>query len=350
MERFFLRVMLLASAAFCWSHTTLAQEDFDRLLEAGLEDANTLIEGYVQTAVEGLGTSLSNGWYNTAKAHRPAGFDLTITMNAAFVPDDDLFYNPSLSSTTTLVEPDRAPTLLGPDSDDDTPLYQYSYEEDGVTFSGTFEGPGGLDVNDRFGIQAIPVPMAQLGIGIIKNTDIKIRWTPELDIQNDATFKLIGFGILHDVKQHIPGIKMLPFDLSAFIGFTDISTEVTFDDELVGSEVSTENARAIFDVNTWTFQGLISKQFSALTLYGGLGFNAVSSDLQLEGEYTVSNDGGQSVTYTDPVNLSFSAGGPRLTAGMRLKLAVLTLHADYTLQEYNVLSVGLGFSFREQKN
>ncbi|MCG8385643.1 MAG: hypothetical protein MJA30_08895 [Cytophagales bacterium] len=349
MKNFLCKAIPFAFVSLFCSYAGMAQEDLNQLLEAGLEDANTLVEGYVEPAMTGFGTSLANGWYNTAKAHRPAGFDLTITVNAAYVPDDDLFYTPTLQNTT-LVSGDRAPTIFGSDEDADIPTYQYSYEEDGVTFTGTFDGVGGINVKDAIGIQAVPVPMAQLGVGLIKNTDIKIRWTPEIDIEDDGTFKLIGFGILHDVKQHIPGIKMLPFDLSAFIGFTDISSEVTFEEEGSGSGVSTENGRATFDVNTWTFQGLISKQFSILTLYGGLGFNAVSSDLRLEGDYTVSNDSGESVTYSNPINLSFSSGGPRLTAGARLKLAILTLHADYTLQEFNVLTVGLGFSFREQKN
>ncbi|MEL7003540.1 MAG: DUF6588 family protein, partial [Bacteroidota bacterium] len=59
------------------------------------------------------------------------------------------------------------------------------------------------------------------------------------------------------------------------------------------------------------------------------------------------DDSGESINYSDPVNIEVSAGGPRITAGMRLKLAIFTLHADYTLQEYNTLSVGFGFNFRE---
>jgi hypothetical protein len=35
-----------------------------------------------------------------------------------------------------------------------------------------------------------------------------------------------------------------------------------------------------------------------------------------------------------------------MTAGFRLKLAILTLHTDYTLQKYSCLTVGLGFAVR----
>ncbi len=351
MKRIFLiRVVLVVVTSLLSTQFLSAQDDFDKLLEAGIEDANALIEGYVDPVMTGFGTSLANGWYNTAKAHKTAGFDLTVTINAAYVPDEDLFYVPNLTNTTIVGSPDRAPTLFGPDGEGDIPTYQYSYTDDesGTTFTGTFDGPGGLNVKDEIGIQAVPVPMVQLGVGIIKNTDIKIRWTPELDIGDDGTFKLIGFGVLHDVKQHIPGMKLLPFDLSAFIGYTSISSDVTFTEQGTGSGVRTDNGKATFDVNTWTFQGLISKKFSVLTLYGGLGFNSVNSELKLTGDYTVSDDSDNSIVYSNPVDLSFSSGGPRLTAGMRLKFAIFTLHTDYTIQKYNVLTVGFGFSFREQ--
>ncbi len=184
-------------------------------------------------------------------------------------------------------------------------------------------------------------------IGIIKKTDVKIRWTPTIDVGDNGEFKLIGFGIMHDVKQHIPGIKALPFDLSAFVGFTDMSLEYDLAEETDPSDnVNTDNGRAIFDVNTWSIQGMISKKFSVLTLYGGLGYNIAKAELSMRGDYTVTDDAGNSDVRTDPIVLSSSASGPRLTAGFKLKLAILTLHTDYTLQKYNTLSVGVGFSVR----
>jgi hypothetical protein len=36
----------------------------------------------------------------------------------------------------------------------------------------------------------------------------------------------------------------------------------------------------------------------------------------------------------------------RLNAGMRIKLAVLTIHFDYTKANYSVFTAGLGISFR----
>lgn len=332
------RLLMAFVATFFCFNTTQAQDDFDALMDASLQDANKLIHGYMDPFMKGFGAALGASWYHTAKAHKSAGFDITATVSLAYVPDKDMFYNINSSLQTTQLVEDQAPTVFGPNV---TPNYSYTYEDatTGQTITETFTGPPGIGLKDEFGMNAMPIPMVQLGIGIIKNTDIKIRWTPEIDL-GDGTMKVLGFGVMHDVKQHIPGIKNLPFDLSALVAFTDVTTRVDLDDDFPDID-----NRGEFDINTWTVQGIISKKFSVLTVYGGLGFNRVRSDLKMLGEYEVGS-GTESVTITDPVTLSFKSGGPRLTAGMRLKLAILTLHADYTLQRYKTLTVGVGFSVR----
>jgi len=38
--------------------------------------------------------------------------------------------------------------------------------------------------------------------------------------------------------------------------------------------------------------------------------------------------------------------GLRANIGFRIKMSVITFHADYTRAQYNVLTIGLGISFR----
>ncbi len=328
-----------------------AQEEFTELLEASQRDANSLVNGYINPFLEAFSTGLGSSWMNTAKAHKSAGFDLTVTANAVYIPDDELFYSGTYENLTLMPSAsgsERAPTVFGTNNDSDIPSYNYNYTtEEGQQFEGTFDAPEGINLKDEIGIQAIPVPMAQLGIGIIKKTDIKIRWTPTIDVGDNGEFKLIGFGIMHDIKQHIPKLNNLPFDLSAFVGFTDMSLEYDLAAETDESDnVNTENGTAVFDVNTWSIQGMISKKFSVLTLYGGLGYNISKASLAMKGDYTITDDNGDSDVRINPISLTSSTNGPRLTAGFRLKLAIITLHTDYTLQKYNTLSVGVGFSVR----
>lgn len=342
--------LLLVICLVGFSNVTKAQGDLDDLLGAvqedtdlGLQDANKLIEGYIAPLMKGLGLGLTNGWANTAKPHKTAGFDIGIVAGLAFVPDKDLFYSAANLNLLDVQGGDASiPTVFGPDQ---TPVFSIR-NPTGAT--STVNGIPGIDPKEEFGFNAVPYAIPQLGIGIVKGTDIKLRLLPEITIgdeeDGESKIKVFGIGVMHDIKQHIPGLKNLPFDLSGLVGYTKVTLTSDFADP---TDATTQNINGDFSMRALTIQALISKKFSILTLYGGVGVNSVKSSLKLKGDFLVDVISGlPPVTITDPVDLSFKAGGPRMTAGFRLKLAILTLHADYTLQKYSTLTMGVGFAVR----
>jgi hypothetical protein len=319
-------------------------QDIDQLLKDNIDDGRKLVGAYISPFMKSLSVGMNQGWYNTAKAHKIAGVDLTFTVSALTIPDKESFYDAttlglkgvSLNATGADRSPDYplAPTMFGPDLE---PVFR-------VNSSGeTFRGPGGLGIKEEIGRNIMPVPMAHLGFGLPKGTDVKIRFIPTINLGDDGELKLFGLGVMHDIKQYIPGIKHLPFDLSGFAGFTRFSLNYRFDTE---GGVAGQDQRAEFVVNSTTLQGLISKKFSVLTLYGGIGYNVAKSNLAVKGTFDINDNGTIEADERDPLDLRYGASGPRATAGFRLKLAVLTLHADYTLQKYNALTVGIGLSVR----
>lgn len=316
----------------------LAQSDIDVYLEAGAEDASKLIESYLTPALNGFGYGMNNGWYNTAKAHKTLGFDLTVTVSAVKVPSSQQFFTFRNSDYENIKlvngETAQLPTLMGPN--EDGPELEI-YDEDGQATGVSVTSIPGLGLKDEIGINAVPVPMAQLGIGIAKNTDLKFRYIPKIDLDGDGDIGLFGIGVMHDVKQWIPGIKLLPFDLSALVGYTKLTANYNLEGNIDG-----DNQKGEFSATGLTFQGIISKQFSVLTLYGGLGYNSTNTSVKVLGTYELEDFD----TLHDPVDLSFGEGSMMLTAGFRLKLAILTLHADYTLNKYPVITAGVGFSVR----
>ncbi|MBX2901255.1 MAG: hypothetical protein KF775_16500 [Cyclobacteriaceae bacterium] len=320
-----------------------AQDDLNDLLKGSLSDANKLIEGYTAPALKAFGYGLNQGWYNTAKPHKTLGVDLTISVSAVSIPNSDLFFKVNNSQFSNLevlsvggVPPDNSgnsnlPTIFGPDTK--PTFYIPSTDE-------SFEGPGGIDLKKEIGIQAMPVPIANLGIGLPKGFDLKLRFVPTLQLGDDSEFNLFGIGVMHDVKQYIPGIKNLPFDLSGFVGYTKMKLNVDLNVQ------SGSNQRAVFESSATTIQGLISKKISVLTFYGGIGYNLANTKIAMLGAYDLDEDGQTDVT--DPINLKVDANGLRTTLGMRLKLAVITLHGDYTIQKsnYNTITVGFGINVR----
>jgi hypothetical protein len=177
-----------------------------------------------------------------------------------------------------------------------------------------------------------------------KNSELKIRFVPSVDLNGQGEFKMWGVGVLHDIKQHIPGIKLMPFDLAAFVGYTKLDMEYRSKPSV---DIQGENQRSVMEMSSTTIQALISKKFAVLTLYGGIGYNIAKSNISLKGTYDLNDDGDtDDANENEPLALDFAASGARATAGFRLKLAVLTLHADYSFQKYNAISAGIGISVR----
>lgn len=320
---------------------SFAQDDIDQLLNESIVDGGKLITAYTSPFMESVSLGLNQGWYNSAKAHKIAGFDITVTANAMTIPNNELFFD-ATKLGLEVVDLDEssqdfpmAPTIFGPENE---PTFSYTDETTGL--KETFVGPGGLDLKGNLGKNWVPVPMAHLGFGLPKGTDLKLRITPTIDLGDDTSLKIFGIGIMHDIKQWIPGIKMLPFDLSGFVGYTKLKLESHFDPNNNPDQIG------LFEMNATTIQGLISKKFSVLTLYGGMGYNIAKSTLAMKGHYDINDNGQVEKIEVDPLDLRFGASGFRTTAGMRLKLAVFTFHADYTLQKYKCLTVGFGIAVR----
>jgi hypothetical protein len=334
-----LKGVILTMAMVCIGSTaSFAQDDIDQFLKESVVDAEKLVGAYLSPFMNSVSSGLNQGWYNTAKPHKVAGFDITVTVNAMTIPKDELFYQPQkLGLTKVELSPTsrdfpNAPTIFGPDRE---PTFR-------VKDSGeNFQGPAGIDLEGNIGKNWVPVPMAHFAFGLPKGTEIKFRFVPKMSFGEESQFNLWGLGIMHDVKQWIPGMKTLPFDMSGFVGYTKLKLTADFNEE------NTENARGIFEMSGLTIQGLISKKISVLTVYGGLGYNMAKSNLAMLGSYDLNEDNDYSdAGEKDPLTLDFAASGPRITAGFRLKLAVLTLHADYTLQRYKSLTAGIGINVR----
>ncbi|MCB0488893.1 MAG: hypothetical protein KDC99_10465 [Cyclobacteriaceae bacterium] len=321
-----------------------AQDDLDQFLQESVEDGEKLIGGYVAPAIKAFSLGLNQGWYNTAKPHKVAGVDLTMSVSLMKVPSSEQLFDVNalgLTSVTLVNESGNPetdgniPTILGPDT---PPTFSPSATvNDGfVNQSDDFQGPGGLELGSDVKLlkNKMPAAMVQLGFGLPKGTDVKLRLVPKVDV-GDGKFNMFGIGVMHDVKQYIPGIKNLPFDLSGFVGYTKMKLDVPFDGD----------QRGVFEASSTTIQGVISKKVAVLTFYGGLGYNIAKSKLAMLGSYDIDNDS-NTPAIVDPVNLDFAASGFRTTVGMRLKLAVFTFHGDYTIQKYNALTVGFGISVR----
>lgn len=363
----FTKSIFIMGLVYCLSPITKSNaQDFVDIFRASEEDVTQYLDSYIEPAMFSFANGMAGGWYNTAKTHKPLGFDLTFTVNVANIPNNErlFLFNPDdygnirLANDLTSSRTANLPTLVGGDTDERLELHGQYTAPDGNTYeytsSDSFQAPDGIIDASDFPFAGVPAPTLQLGIGIIKNTDLKIRYgqAKNLSVDDGTNNKygvsIFGIGVMHDFKQWIPGIKHLPLDMALFVGYSRFKTTIDFDESNVSFDAE---GTAALTANNTTIQALVSKKLSILTLYGGLGYNIVSSGIKVDGEITnyelTDIVTGQPYTVTDPVDFKYDGGSTfRATAGMRIKLAFLTLHADYTFQKYNMISAGLGFTFR----
>ncbi len=345
------RITLLVLLCF----SSLQAQELESLLLAG-EDANKLTENYMSPLMEGLLFSMNGGWYTTAKTHKKFGFDITISANASFVPDARQNFTFSPADYQFLVTANgetSIPTVMSENSTETTIDVRIPIDGTNTFKVGSFEMPGGIA--EDFPINAVPAPMLQVGIGLPTKTDLKIRYVPQLNFDDDVKAGLIGIGLQHDITQYLGPINKLPLNVSILAAFTRLNASYDINDDSFSDNVSVRNGEAEFTMNAWTIQALGSLDFKIVTLYGGFGYNRGKSEININGDYNLSYDvedeNGNTIstiaeTITDPVALDFEASGIRTTLGARLNLGPIKIFGDYTFQKFNTLSAGLAVSIR----
>lgn len=306
--------------------------DLENLIKGSKEDANYLVEGYVSPVLNSIGYGLNQGWFNTAKPHKSFGIDLTVTVSMVTIPKSAETYTIDNSRLTALQATNtQAPTIVG----DPNIKPQYTFKAP-LNNLPPLTGPSGLKFINDLPIKAVPVPIFNVGIGLFKGTEVKVRYIPTLTNSDGSgsnfNFGLKGIGVMHDIKQWIPVVKHLPFDLSVFAGITKLDADF---------DINASGQRGVFSANATTVQAIISKKIAILTLYGSVGINKSTVNFDAKGNFDLGT-----TTLTDPVSLSATANGPRATAGLRLRLGPLNFNGDYTIQKYPTISMGIGVGFR----
>jgi hypothetical protein len=351
-----LTVTLLFSIVFCSKSNAQARE-FGNFVSAGPQDAELLLKAYLSPWLNAFGGSLTGGWYNTAKAHKLGGFDITLSFNTAFVPSRYKTFDVDALGLQSLVRAPGtdpvSPTVAG--NSDPGPQMQYDFED---FQQDAFNLPQGT------GIPYMASPIVQAGVGLWKGTEIMGRFFPRIHYKR-AYLGMWGVGLKHDIKQWIPGLKDVPvLNISLMGGYTRLNSGVELDvtPESVGlaeyndtDSTTWDNQDMVLRTSSFTVNLLMSADLPIVTFYGGIGFANTKTSLKLEGNYPMISgvEGGvpNVVAVADPVDFEVKNqdGGvtkPRLNLGMRLKFGVFTMQFDYVRANYNIATFGLGISFR----
>ncbi len=191
-------------------------------------------------------------------------------------------------------------------------------------------------------INFVPSAFIQASIGLIKGIELKARFFPKVET-DDIEVGLFGVGLQYDFTSLLPADKLIPVAISGLIAYTNLDATYDFSESSIvrGSDQRLENS-----TNTWLFQAIGSTRLPIFNVYGGIGYITGNSDTDLRGTYSVTSGALAGDTLIDPLSIENKVSGIRGTVGFKLKLGFFRFNADYTLAEFDNLSIGLSFGFR----
>ncbi|MFQ6613908.1 MAG: DUF6588 family protein [Fidelibacterota bacterium] len=338
-------------------------------LQSTLESlAKNNAEGYLGPAVTAFGMGVNSGTFHTARPHKMLGFDVTLNVAATAITDAGQtydFYIPpadvnipidvngtNYSVTLNLddvYESDRtSSTLFGDNTsnaitvDENTAsdaIYSSLASQTGLSQtqlqalipSSTITGllsayVPTINTPKGFNLPAFPMVMPQVSVGLPMSIELTLRGFPKAKLGDMGELSFIGFGGKIGLNQFIPIPNLVLPRITVGYYMTTLT---------MGDIITANNSIATLQV---------SKSIPFLTVYGGLGLESSSMDVSYDYQYMDPATGS-----TSNENVSFTLDGKntfRTIVGVRLKLAIISINADYNVGEFNTFNIGVGLTLR----
>jgi hypothetical protein len=298
------------------------------------------VSNYVSPIFNGFAADLNSAFYHSADLHDVLGFDVGVKLGFALITDADKKYrfeaptslNFSGGTLSAGIDYERyiddAPTAVGAKDAKKVvkmlpssiyyPLFHTQHPDDAL-----FEIPNG------FNLPAVPLIMPQAAIGLPFGLEVMVRFIPTVPATDAGKFNYMGFGLRYSVDQWIP---MFPVDVSVHF----MTQKMNF---------KSKDDKDIFKASGIAYGVEVSKKLLFLTLYGGLQLEKATFTLsQIDGKFTTPD--GTDTKFTIPEMTFDGKDKSRATLGLRLLLAVINLHVEYSFAKTPVLAAGLGISLR----
>ncbi len=332
----------------CFSLGLTAQSDFSDVFAAGVEDAERFTTDYFSPMSEAAIYSMANGWYNTADAKPLGGFEISIVGNVtgfknkedkkAFLFDESDYTNLQLvGGSNARTDTQLVSSVLG--DIEGISVFVEGEVAPGVTQNQEFTLPSGLASE---GLNFVPSAFVQASVGLVKGLEIKARFLPNINFDEDVKFGLLGGGLQYDFTKILPADKILPVAISAVIGYTKLDASYDFTDQEL---IAGDNQKIETSFSTWSFAAIASTKLPIINFYGGLGYVTGTSTTDVLGTYEA-GFGIFQESVTDPFSITKKVNGVTGTVGAKLKLGFFRLNADYNLGNFNTLTVGVNFGMR----
>lgn len=338
---------------FLYNSNTKAQEGFENILLADSGDSKKLLQAYFAPGMEGFINAMNNGWYHTAKVHKPFGFDITVGLSGSIVPSEREFFNiaTTLGANSSITSNSAtASTFAGPNTS--TPM-TVNTTVNGENVSADLNFPGGANLP----LNLVPAPVAQISVGLPRKFEAMFRLVPKINLGEDnGSLNMFGVGLKKEITDWFGAIDYTPLHISLLAAYTNMNVNYGIDDQNFPtgnqSGIEIKDALTEFNLTAFTVQAIASINLPVFNVYGGIGYNNGSSNFTMSGTYTGRYETGNPLqptvqqTLNVPGSLDFESSGFMTTLGARLSLGFFKIFGSYTLQEYNAANLGVAISIR----
>ncbi|MCG9970225.1 DUF6588 family protein [Christiangramia crocea] len=245
---------------------------FGQLPQEGQDIVNDLLhiaDGFATPASESTAYQGTAGWFTSARALDEWKVDVSIHGNGLFVPSSKKEFTINRTALTNLKINDGVnsaviPTAFGGKSE---VMFNGSFQ--GNEFS--FEAFQGVDKG------ALIYPFAQVSVGLPFNTEVGVRFLPELEVDG-SNFSTYGIGLKHNFSQYFRFNDEEDLQLAGIISYNIFDVKYEFEQISVPDLVNLN----LIDVSAgvWMAEVMASKKYENFEIFGALG--VAQSDFEYE--------------------------------------------------------------------
>lgn len=375
MNRFFTKIKTLTAVGFCAlvasiGYAPVAQAqlgDAGAILRSSKTDANLIMKEYLDPLGNSFGAGMNTGWNFQARPHRLLGFSLAVRAGFAIVPDEDLLFDLAtlgLSNNIRLTPGNTVTsTFAGPNSNASFDIMASGTTPGGQEFEYALvenvRMPNGIDFS------YIPTAMIQLNVGLIKDTELGLRYVPAVEMGDLPEISLFGVNVKHGLNQWIPGGGLIPVTIAVQGSWSTFNVSSGFDVQpSVNANTENPNAfpastwdgqKAQIDATAWNLNLIVGRNIPFIGVYAGLGLENSTFNVGTPGNYpflapapTDENpENNRLEVVNNPIDITIEGrNSVRALVGLHLSLGPLKIVTEYTMAEYSSINAGIALSIR----
>ncbi|BAO55532.1 DUF6588 family protein [Nonlabens marinus] len=356
---------LIVITALSFTTISKAQDGLSDILAAGLDVATSYTNSYSKPAAEAFSYNLSAGWYDDARVLRQGKFNVILRAQATFAQEEEKSFvldpqeyqrllqnsydqtnNPPADIRVTFGDGNNSPrlvaTALGSNDPSQSLLIVSRDRTTGIETSRNeitlAQGLGNA------GVDFVPSAFLQVSYGLGAGLELKARFVPKVQI-DEAEIGLYGGAIQWQLTDVFDKNNVLPVDISLLAGYSQLDASYDFED---GAVVEGVDQRLETTSGSLTLSLIAGTDFKVLNFYGGINYNAGSTESDLLGTYTVRSSSSVfpfAQTYEDPISVKTDVSSALGTVGTKLTLGFFQVNAGYTFGAFDTVNGAIAFKF-----